>query len=49
MARSGATILIVDDSPLDIDLLLGLLDDYELVVAMDGPSALDILDGKARI
>lgn len=44
MARSGATILIVDDSPLDIDLLLGLLDDYELVVAMDGPSALGILD-----
>ena len=36
------TILIVEDTKENVDLLLGLLDDYDLLVARDGQSALDI-------
>ncbi|MCD6258593.1 MAG: diguanylate cyclase [Helicobacteraceae bacterium] len=36
------TILIVDDTKTNIDLLLELLSDYDLVVATDGRSALQI-------
>ncbi|MDD2697991.1 MAG: hybrid sensor histidine kinase/response regulator [Arcobacteraceae bacterium] len=38
------TILIVDDTKANVDILLNLLEDYELVVALDGYSALDILN-----
>jgi diguanylate cyclase (GGDEF)-like protein len=38
------TILIVDDTPTNIDILVGILDDYDLLVAQDGKSALDIAD-----
>jgi len=37
------TVLIVDDTETNIDLLLELLtDDYDIVVALNGPSALEI-------
>ncbi|MEO5330807.1 MAG: response regulator [Magnetococcus sp. YQC-5] len=39
-----ASVLIVDDTETNIDMLLGILDDqYEISVAMDGPSALEIV------
>jgi signal transduction histidine kinase len=39
---SACTVLIVDDTELNVDLLVDCLgDQYELIVAMDGPSALD--------
>ncbi len=37
------TILVVNDNKANIDVVLGLLEDYDLLVAQDGPSALDIL------
>ncbi len=37
------TILIVDDTQTNIDILLELLRDYDVVVALDGQSAIDIL------
>ena len=38
------TILIVDDVETDLDTLVGTLgDDYDIAVALDGPSALDTL------
>jgi putative two-component system response regulator len=41
--RSRPTILVVDDSAVNLDILLNLLgDDYNVSVAMDGPSALDL-------
>jgi putative two-component system response regulator len=44
---SNKTILLVDDSKANIDLLIGVLgDDYKLVVAMDGSSALEIVAGE---
>jgi len=38
------TILVVDDTTTNIDILLDLLKGYDVVVAMDGKSALDILE-----
>ena len=39
------TILVVDDTETNIDILLGLLDEkYDVLVAMDGESALEIAD-----
>ncbi|MDX9744529.1 MAG: hybrid sensor histidine kinase/response regulator [Arcobacteraceae bacterium] len=37
------TILIVDDTKANVDILLNLLDNYDLIVALDGQTALDIL------
>ncbi|MFQ6370841.1 HD-GYP domain-containing protein [Shewanella sp. YIC-542] len=38
-----ATILVVDDTPENIDILVGILgDDYKLRVAIDGPRALEV-------
>ena len=43
--QTRATILIVDDTESNIDILVDLLDEeYDLVVALDGESALEILD-----
>ncbi len=42
--HSKKTILIVDDTETNIDILLELLsDDYDILVALDGQSALEIL------
>jgi DNA-binding response OmpR family regulator len=38
------TILIVDDMSENIDLLVDLLEDYDLITALDAQSALEILD-----
>ncbi len=38
----SSTILIVDDTETNIDILLNLLDDYNIAVATDGLSALEI-------
>jgi DNA-binding response OmpR family regulator len=45
MVRSAKqTILIVDDVETDVDTLVGTLgDDYDIAVALDGPSALQLL------
>jgi len=44
MRENKATILIVDDTETNIDILLGLLGDYDVAVATDGQSALDIIN-----
>jgi diguanylate cyclase (GGDEF)-like protein len=41
--RQTSTILIVDDLKTNIDILVGLLDDYDVVVATDGLSAIEIV------
>jgi CheY-like chemotaxis protein len=41
--RNKSTILIVDDTSSNIEILLDLLEDYDLVVATNGKEALDIL------
>ena len=39
-----ATILVVDDTPENIDILVGILgDDYKVKVAIDGPRALSLV------
>lgn len=39
-----ATILVVDDTPENIDILVGILgDDYKVKVAIDGPRALALV------
>ncbi|MCK5110227.1 MAG: hybrid sensor histidine kinase/response regulator [Arcobacteraceae bacterium] len=43
------TILIVDDTQTNIDILIELLDDYDIVVATDGYSAIDILNTDSNI
>jgi len=43
MRENKSTILIVDDTETNIDILLGLLGDYDVAVATDGQSALDII------
>ena len=43
------TILVVDDTVTNIDILLDLLKEYDLVVAMDGKSAVDILENDDNI
>jgi adenylate cyclase len=41
-------VLIVDDTELNIDVIIGMLDDqYDILVSMDGPSALELVE-KAR-
>jgi CheY-like chemotaxis protein len=50
--RSGkpvqATVLVVDDDPVIVDLITNLLEDeYEVVTALDGEDALRILDQRA--
>ncbi|WP_294962996.1 diguanylate cyclase [Sulfurimonas sp.] len=42
MQEIKETILIVDDAPTNIDILIDLLSDYDIVVALDGSSALEI-------
>jgi two-component system glycerol uptake and utilization response regulator len=42
MPETKETILIVDDAPTNIDILIDLLSDYDIVVALDGSSALEI-------
>jgi len=43
---SECTVLIVDDTEANIDILVGALEnDYELAVAIDGPSALEVVAG----
>ncbi len=43
MRNSKPTILIVDDTETNIDILLGLLSEYDVAVATDGKSAIDIV------
>ena len=38
---SECTVLIVDDTEANIDILMEILEEYDLVVAMDGESALE--------
>lgn len=38
---SGAKVLVVDDNPANIDILLELLSDYDVRAALDGSSALE--------
>lgn len=40
--RTGR-ILVVDDVPLNVDILVELLDEYDISVALDGKSALEIV------
>lgn len=43
-AISQSTVLIVDDTETNIDILVDTLgDDYEVAVAMDGETALEII------
>ncbi len=43
--QTQSTILVVDDTEANIDILVGALDDlYDVCVAMDGESALQIVD-----
>lgn len=43
MSSKKATILVVDDAPSNIDILLSILeDDYEVLVATDGEGALEL-------
>ena len=44
MKEEKATVLIVDDTETNIDILLDLLSDYDVAVAMDGKSALEIIE-----
>ena len=37
---SECTVLVVDDTEANIDILMEILEEYDLVVAMDGESAL---------
>lgn len=38
------TILIVDDTQANVDILIELLDDYDVMVALDGKSAIETLE-----
>ena len=42
--KDKQTVLIVDDSSENVDLLVDLLKDYDLVTALDGETALEIVD-----
>ena len=44
MQDKKLTILIVDDTETNIDVLLNLLDNYDVAVAVNGKSALDIVE-----
>lgn len=44
-SMSDCSILVVDDTPFNIDVLIGALgSDYEIMVATDGPSALETVN-----
>ena len=43
MSEDRAKVLVVDDNESNLDVLLGLLDAYDVIVALDGKSALDLL------
>ncbi len=43
------TILVVDDTQVNIDILVGLLKDYDIVVAMNGESALEVANNETNI
>ena len=43
MSEDKATLLVVDDNESNLDMLLGMLDAYDVIVALDGKSALDLL------
>jgi two-component system, cell cycle response regulator len=43
MDAARAKLLVVDDNESNLDILLGLLADYDVIVALDGHSALDLL------
>jgi len=44
MTASKKTVLAVDDTEINIDILLGLLDEeYDVLVALNGPQALEIV------
>ena len=43
MAETKAKLLAVDDNESNLDILLRLLQDYDVIVALDGKSALDLL------
>lgn len=40
--KSKSTILIVDDTPANIEILVDLLSDYDIAVSLDGKAAIDI-------
>ena len=49
VAPDKATVLVVDDTPSNIELMLDVLDaDHELMVATSGQDALDLLAGGCR-
>jgi two-component system, cell cycle response regulator len=43
MSKPKAKILIVEDSHTDLDILVNLLRDYDVMVALDGQTALELL------
>ena len=43
MTQPRAKLLVVDDNESNLDILLGLLEAYDVIVALDGDSALDLL------
>lgn len=47
MLPSKKTILIVDDTESNIDMLLAILKEYDTVVATNGEDALNILEEEA--
>jgi CheY-like chemotaxis protein len=42
MLNNKPTVLIVDDTETNIDVLLDLLNDYDVIVAISGQSALEV-------
>ncbi len=47
MLSSKCTVLVVDDTEANIDILVAALDsEYEVSVAMDGESALEAVDSE---
>jgi len=43
MNETKAKVLVVEDNKSNVDMLLGLLKDYDVMVALDGETALDLL------
>lgn len=43
MKINKKTILVVDDNSSNIDILIGLLDEYDVIASLDGSSSLNIL------
>lgn len=42
--QKNQTVLVVDDTDVNIDILVDLLSEYDVLVAMDGQSAIDIVN-----